>query len=75
MLSEYKYLNTIAKDAKSKLANLTEEFKYLSIENRTLLNVKTKLTEKELECAKVKAEKDQFKKKLIAFHRKSQEEE
>jgi hypothetical protein len=57
------------------LAQLTQEYKYLSIENRTLLNTKTKLVDKELECAKIKSERDMFKKKLIELHRKKAEEE
>ena len=53
-----------------------EEYKYLSIENRTLLKIKEKLLEKELECARLKVErdqfkgeKDQFKKKTIEYHK------
>ena len=36
------------------MSKVMEEYKYLSIENRTLLNIKTKLIEKEVECTKYK---------------------
>lgn len=46
LLKEFNYLDSINKDLKQKLGKIMEEYKYLSIENRTLLNMKTKLIEK-----------------------------
>jgi len=54
LLKEFNYLETINKDLKDKMSKVMEEYKYLSIENRTLLNIKTKLIEKEVECTKYK---------------------
>lgn len=75
LVKEFNYLDSLNKDLTNRLSKVIEEYKYLSIENRTLLNVKSKLLEKELECSKVKNERDQFKKKLIEFHKKMQPSE
>ena len=75
LLKEYNYLNTVSKETKSRLAKLMEEYKYLSIQNRTLLGVRQKLVEKELECTKIKGEKEVFRKKIIGLLRQLAEKE
>jgi hypothetical protein len=70
LLKEFNYLDEINKDLKNKMGKVMEEYKYLSIENRTLLNIKTKLIEKEVDCAKYKDERDYFKRKLIDHHKR-----
>lgn len=74
LLNEYNFLDSINKDLKDRHAKLMDLYKYLSIENRTLLIAKGNLAEKELECARIKGERDQFKKKIIEFHRRMQKE-
>lgn len=54
LVKEVNYLDSINKDVQKRLSTTIEEYKYLSIENRTLLGAKSKLLEKELECSKVK---------------------
>lgn len=54
LLNEYNYLDGQHREVKARMGKLMEDYRYLSIENRTLLNVKTKLIEKELECTRYK---------------------
>lgn len=55
------------------MGKVMEEYRYLSIENRTLLNTKTKLLEKEMECTKYKDERDYFKRKVIDHHKRNEQ--
>ena len=69
LLKEFNYLDDINRDLKKKVAVTLEEYRYLSIENRTLLNIKNQLGQRENECKRFKEERDTFKRKLIALHR------
>jgi uncharacterized protein (DUF3084 family) len=74
LLKEFNYLDTINKELKTRMGKVLEEYRYLSIENRTLLNTKTKLIEKEVECTKYKDERDYFKRKIIEHHRRNEQQ-
>ena len=69
LLKEFNYLDDLNRELKNKVAVTLEEYRYLSIENRTLLNIKSKIAQLEQECRRNKEEKDTFKRRLIILHR------